>query len=156
MQVNDMAIPQPTGAELEVMAVLWEISDHEALKLSQIHQRIQQRRKEHSEPLPALTTISTILRKMVTRGLLIEVRLQNGQVTRVLQSERRSTLFPVKSPQTAYQVACKPKEAVSHLFRILVNSYPTSQRYAALLDVAEVLGLDQDIIRKIEKMLPRV
>jgi len=156
MQASETAILQPTGAELEVMAVLWEISAHEALKLSQIHQRIQQRRKEYKEPLPALTTISSTLRRMVTKGLLTEVRLQNGQVTKVLQSESRSTLFPIKSPQTAYQAACKPGEAMSHLFRILVNSYPTNQRYTALLDVAEVLGLDQDAIRKIEKMLPKV
>jgi hypothetical protein len=153
-------LPPPTSGEIEVLAVLWATVDSEGrykpLRLSEIHATICERRKEHHEPLPALTTISSILRGALARGLLREMRLtKGGEAEEVEPMTVRSTLHATRSPMTAYAPACEPHQALLPLFRILTEACPTDKRVELLLELVKLLNLESADLKRLHQELPR-
>ena len=78
MKERTLTLPTTTGPELEMLGALWapetggEASpepelNQKPLKLSQVCDRIEKRRERFGEPLPAVTTVSSTLRKTGAR-----------------------------------------------------------------------------------------
>ena len=135
-------LPPPTSSELEALTVLWRNTDdvgaYKPMRLSEIHAAICERRKEHHEPLPALTTVSSVLRGALVRGLLREMRLsRGGEAEKIEPVAVRSTLHATRSPMTAYAPACEPNHALLPLFRILTEACPPGKRVDLLLELTE-------------------
>lgn len=150
-------LPPPTSGELDCLAVLWEAEDQgqRALRLSEIHGRLGARREELGEAPPALTTVSTYVRSMVTKGLLNEVVLTNsGRPVEAPRIRVRGMLTPkTRSPHNAYQAAFDPGRVLAQTFRALVSSYPPGRRHQALLDFARALGVSTRTVRKLEELV---
>jgi predicted transcriptional regulator len=149
--------PTPTGAELEVLSILWALRPGEmALKLARVHERIGKKRAAFDQPPPALTTVSTTLRNAVAKGLLREVRITPEGVQPFVRTAARSSLIsPRAAPKVAYQAAYTASEVMAQMYRDLANAYPPEQRYQAIVDMAEALALPADTIAKIKKLLPK-
>jgi hypothetical protein len=155
-------VPLPTGPELEVQGILraQNESDEQSgkkaptpLKLAQVRDAIE-RRRGPNEPPPPLTTLSSTLRNAVAHGLLKEYRLTGGQPQEVSRSAARA-FGAVRSPQTGYVAAYTPEEVMTPLFRQLAKVYPPGQRYHPVIHMARALDLPDDIIDKLEKLLPK-
>lgn len=155
----------PSPGELDCLAVLWA-SPEPALKLSEIHRLVGERRQRYGEAPPALTTVSSQLRGLVEKGHLIEVMVrEDGElvaassdlpVVRVRGAVRTrgSYLAPAKrSPLTGYRVACEPGQAMEQIFRDLAEAYPPGRREQALLDFARNLEFPEKTIKKLERLL---
>jgi predicted transcriptional regulator len=150
-------VPTPTGAELEALSILWALQPGEmALKLAQVHDRIGKKRAAFDQPPPALTTVSTTLRNAVSKGLLQEVKITPEGVQPFVRSASRTSLIsPRSAPKVAYQAAYTASAVMAQMFRDLANAYPLAQKYQAIVDMAEALGLPAETIAKIKKLLPR-
>src|SRR5262245_34263256 len=98
-------LPSPNAGELDVLGVLWSerASSKKPLKLSEIHRRVIERRMEHQDPLPALTTVSTHLRSLLAKGLIQEVLASMPASSRSPVRTRGMLTPPTRSPLTGYQ-----------------------------------------------------
>src|SRR5436190_24072535 len=112
-------IAPPSAGEMDCLAVLWAAHAHgeEALKLSEIHDRVGQRRLEFGEAPPAPTTVSTYLRSLLAKRLVQDVlKPEPGEAvaeadapaTPVRTRSGRGILPPTRSPRTAYQAVESP------------------------------------------------
>lgn len=148
----------PTTGELEVLAVLWSEQESKgdqdcAMRLSEIHRSVRQRREAYGETPPALTTVSTYLRSALAKQFLVEVRRTvDGKVMPLRGMRARGALSTSRSPLTAYQTRIKPKDVFTHTFEAIIESYPPGERIQALTDFAEAMGLPQQTIKEIEKL----
>ncbi len=136
-----------------MLSVLWDVKEGEALKLSEVHRRLSERRAHYGEPAPALTSVSSTLRAAVARGLLTEMRLIGGTPVEVSRGGR-AMLHATRSPHTAYVAAHAPGAVLLPVFRTLTEAYPPALRSQALLDMARALDLPEDVRHKIEKLIP--
>lgn len=147
-------IELPTGAETEVLSVLWEVPKDHALKLSEIHQAVVARREKQELGPPALTTVSSTLRGALGKKLLREMRVTSEGVQPAPRVSAPS-LVASRSPQTAYQANVSPSEVMVPLFRLFANAYPEKDRREALVDMARALELPEEVVDKIKKVLPK-
>jgi hypothetical protein len=155
--LND--ILPPTGPEVEVLSAMWRNVDAEGrynpMRLSEVHTAICERRNEHREPLPALSTISSTLRAALTRGLLREMRITKAGNEEVEPATVRSTLHATRSPQTAYIPACEPQQALLPLFRILTEAVPPEKRVELLLELVKEMKLPSGDLKRLHQVLAR-
>lgn len=137
----------PTTGELDCLAALWEAQEQgsDALKLSEIKNRIATRREQFGEPPPALTTVSTYLRSAAAKRLLDEVRLlDDGSVMPITVARSRGALSATRSPRTAYRPAFSPGAVFHRTFEAIIQAYPPGSRTEALADFARALGLSKE------------
>lgn len=148
-------LPSPNAGELDVLGVLWEerMQGGKALKLSEIHRRVGERRLIHQDPLPALTTVSTHLRSLLAKGLIQEVHASLPTSPRSPVRTRGMLTPPTRSPLTGYQALHAPGEVLFRTMRGLTVSYPAEQRVDALLDFASVIGLSAENTAKLEQIV---
>ena len=159
------ALTPPNPGELDCLAVLWA-SPEPALKLSEIHQLVGGRRRRYGEAPPALTTVSSQLRGLVEKGLLVEVTVgEDGRPVEATPEQpvvrvrgavctRGSYLAPAKrSPLTGYRAACEPGPALDQIFKDLAEAYPPDRRLQALIDMARCLAVPETTIRQLEELL---
>jgi predicted transcriptional regulator len=151
------ASQEPNTGEIDCLAVLWEARAQDparVMKLSEIHEKVAQRRQEFGEPPPALTTVSTYLRSALAKRLLVETRLDDqGKATPLVAVRTRGALSSSRSPKTAYRPAYEPGEVFRSTFQAIASSYPQSKRNQALVDFARAMDLPAETVKKIEKLL---
>ncbi|MCI0637477.1 MAG: hypothetical protein L0Y72_22385 [Gemmataceae bacterium] len=149
-----MAVPQPTGPELEILTVIWgQPEENLPLKLGQIYDLVKERRERFGEPAPAITTVSSTLRSAVARGLLTELRLTGGEAVPVSPVRVRGTLHPTRSPQTAYKHAADPAVALRPMLKILADAFPEKDRAQGLIEFARALQLPEKTVKELRKVL---
>jgi len=155
----------PNPGELDCLAVLWA-SRKKALKLSEIHQLVGERRRRYGEAPAALTTVSSQLRGLVEKGLLLEVAVrEDGKPMKAAPEEpivrvrgavrtRGSYLAPAKrSPLTGYRAACAPRLALEQIFRDLAEAYPSEDRCQAVIDMARTVAVSDATLMKLKALL---
>jgi hypothetical protein len=144
----------PTGAELEILAILWALGNEDALKLSEIHSRIGKGRRAQGLPEPAITTVSSALRGALAKGLLREVRrTSDSSIVAAPRSAVRTPLLSTRSPQTAYQAAHAPGPVLQPILKALADSYPEPLRRQAIIDLALAMELPDADIDRLKKAL---
>ena len=144
--------PSPSAGELDCLVILWESAEDgfEALRLSDVRQRMIDRREKMGEPGPAVSTVSTYLRGGVAKGLLEEVRINtSGKV--VATSRSRGVMRSTRSPRTAYRAAVTPQEVFRHTILAIAEAYPRSKRLFLLVDVARELGIPDRTISQLDE-----
>ena len=150
-------VPQdPTTGEIDCLAVLWDAREQGtlALKLSQITERVTERRKHFGEPPPALTTVSTYLRSAAAKRLLDEVRLlDDGSIMPISGMRSRGALSATRSPRTAYRPVFGPGQVFQRTFEAIIQAYPPGRRGEALGDFAKALGLPKKTIEAIQALV---
>jgi len=145
-------LQEPTTGEIDCLAVIWRAAEQgkPALKLSEIHALVGERRRQFGELPPALTTVSTYLRVALAKRLVVEVRLSDsGQVVPMTGVRTRGALPAARSPRTAYQAAYPPGQVFRRTFEGIVHAYPPGQRPQALLDLALALELSPERIKEL-------
>lgn len=155
---DDDGPQDPTTGELDCLAVLWDAREQgtRALKLSQISDKITERRKHFGEPAPALTTVSTYLRSAAAKRLLDEVRLlDDGTVMPRSGARSRGALSATRSPRTAYSPAFEPGEVFQRTFEAIIQAYPPGRREEALRDFARAFKLSEEKIAEIQAIVSR-
>jgi predicted transcriptional regulator len=147
----------PTPGELDCLAVLWEareLEQKDAMKLSEIHERVGKRRQEFGEPPPALTTVSTYLRSATSKRLLEEVRRdESGNTTPMVAIRTRGALSSSRSPRTAYKVSHEPGVVLHRTMQAIIQAYPPGKRHQALGDFARAMGLPPKTVEEIKKLV---
>jgi len=147
----------PTPGELDCLAVMWEAREmehKEAMKLSEIHERVTKRRQEFGETPPALTTVSTYLRSATSKRLLEEVRTdESGHTSPFSAIRTRGALSSSRSPRTAYRVPHEPGVVLHRTMQAIIQAYPPGKRPQALADFAKAMGLPQKTIKEVEKLV---
>jgi hypothetical protein len=151
-------VPQdPSPGELDCLAVMWEareMEQKEAMKLSEIHERVAKRRREFGETSPALTTVSTYLRSATSKRLLQEVRTdESGNASPFTPLRTRGALSSSRSPRTAYRVPHEPGAVLYRTMQAIIQAYPPGKRLGALADFARAMELPARTIREIEKLM---
>jgi hypothetical protein len=156
------ALPAPNAGELDVLAVLWQEAEGEGrlLQLSEVYRRVCERRRRYGEPEPALTTVSTHLRKLaVEKGLIEEVVPARGGGPAAAAGApirtRGSYRPPTRSPLTSYRARHGPAEVLRSTLYGLAEAYPPTaqRRLDALLDFAQVLGLPAPTLQKLTRLI---
>src|SRR5262245_40675977 len=109
-QGGSTPLQAPNAGELDVYSVLWaeRLGEDRPLRLSEVHERVKERRRGFGEPEPALTTISTHLRALVHKGLAEETLAgvaRPGPGPRV----RGGLTPPTRSPRTPGTERCTPR-----------------------------------------------
>jgi hypothetical protein len=178
---GEAVLASPQAGEIECLAVLWQAhADGEtALRLSEIHRRIGKRRADSQEsPPPALTTVSTQLRSLASKGLIQEVVVDSTGKTPGTPRVRTGGLLtpPTRSPLTGYRASYEPGEVLLQTYRGLARVYPkdgvlraladfaraidvpgqpfaNNEKQQSLLEVARALHLPDETVRKLEKIL---
>lgn len=146
--------------ELDCLVALWQAQaeGEQALKLSEIHDRIGRRRAALGQGVPALTTISTYLRTLLLKKLVREVTIEDTTQETPRHGAVRvrgivSAQPPARSPRTGYRAALPPGETLKDSFKALADAYPPSARRQAVLDFARALALPDRLIKKLDKAL---
>src|SRR5688572_177869 len=100
----------PNAGELDVYSVLWaeRLGKDQPLRLSEVHDRVKERRRSFGEAEPALTTVSTHLRALVHKGLAEETTARPGPGPRV----RGGLTPPTRSPNTGYRALHTPGDVL--------------------------------------------
>jgi hypothetical protein len=147
-------LPAPNAGELDVLAVLWQEreGDSQPLKLSEVYKRVCKKRRQHGDPEPALTTVSTHLRKLTEKKLIQEVTGAPAS-SRSFGQNRGMLTPPTRSPLTSYQAIYGPREVLFTTFKALAAAYPPDRRRDSLVDFAFALGLPGELIQKVQKIL---
>lgn len=148
-----------SAGETDCLAVLWEAhaGGEAALKLSEVHRRVCGRREQNREAPPALTTVSTYLRTLVTKKLLQEIVVGDANRAVTYPPPTRGVLPTTRSPRTGYRAAHPPGEVLEETFKALVRMYPEAERWKAVVDFARAtLKLPEKKIRELEVLLRRV
>ena len=153
--MSSASINPPTPAELEILQLLWPLSDSEAKRLSDVHRMVVEYRQGHHQPEPAITTVSSALRSALAKGLLREVRLVGGTAKPAPATMTRG-LVASRSPQTAYQAAVKAEEILQPQITQLIELCPEGERKALLLMLLAAFGVPEDAAKKIEVILRKV
>jgi predicted transcriptional regulator len=150
---DELEVPNP--GELEVLATLWaeELAGNRPLKLSEVHRRVCAMRREHGDPEPALTTISTHLRKLSDKDLIRAVKAGDGPPQRQAGGTRGMLTPATRSPNTSYQALHQPGDVLFTTFQALAAAYPRQRRREALLDFARALELSSETLQKLHKLL---
>jgi hypothetical protein len=145
----------PNAGELEVLAALWaeRLEGDRPLKLSEVHRRVCATRREHGDPEPALTTVSTHLRKLTDKELIRAVTATDGSPQRQAGGTRGMLTPATRSPNTSYQALHEPGDVLFTTFRALAAAYPHQRRREALFDFARALDLSGETLQKLHKLL---
>ena len=113
------------------------------MKLSQIHQQLNERREKAGDAPAAVSTVSTWLRSLASKGLLIERVLGTshsaGEPSAYVRT--RGMIPTSRSPHTGYEVAHPPGAVLGKTFKALADAYPPGQRAQAIVDFAHALDL---------------
>jgi hypothetical protein len=146
--------------ELECLAVLWQAhaDGEQALKLSEIRDRISARRAGGTPTFPALTTISTYLRGLVSKKLVRDVIVEDTIEETPKHGPVRvrgivSVPPPPRSPRTGYRAALTPGDALRDTLKLLADAYPAAERPTAVVDFARAAGLPERLVKRLEKAL---
>ena len=151
-------IQTPTPGELDVLAAVYEMVEDQAddtpLRLTEIHERVGTRRASYGEEPPALTTVSSQLRSLVTKGLLLDQQgSQSGSAGQGVVRTRGMFSPSGRSSSSGYRPAYEVGELLRDSFIGLASAYPEKQRYRALVDFAKALDLPESKVKKLEKLL---
>src|SRR6266545_2366939 len=147
-----------SGNELDILAALWaaQAEGVPALKLAEIHRRINERRAAMGQAPIQPTTVSTYLRSMSERKLLKQVTVEDagpeGQ-RQTFTSDVRGLIPTSRSPKTGYEAAHTPAVVLERTFQALADAYPADKRLQALVDFARALGLPQETVDDLDKWL---
>lgn len=141
----------PSTSELDCLSVLWRGTaapgSSRAMRVSEIHRDVCERRRQHGETEPTLVTISTQIRSLLQKNLVRCVVAPSGKqdtTAREVNVRTRGMLSPApRSPLTAYQYALAPGEVLQTTFRAIVEAYPDDERPQALADFAQALATTQ-------------
>jgi hypothetical protein len=146
------ALPAPSAGELDVLGVFWEEEQGEGrrLQLAEVYRRVCERRRRFGEAEPALSTVSTHLRKLLGKGLLEESSAPRSAGPARPIRLRGGYTPPTRSPLTSYRARHGPGEVLRTTFRGLAAAYPPCQRLNALLDFARALDLPAAVLVKLE------
>jgi hypothetical protein len=130
--------------------VLWSAEEDAALaqpalprahKPQQIRELLLAHREQRGEDIldPKVTTVSTMLRSMVEKRLLREVRLlPNG--TMLVYSPGGGLLRGNRSPHTAYQTAFPPEVVLGPFLADIVQLFPAQRKKYVLTVLFELLS----------------
>lgn len=149
-----------SGNELDILAALWaaQAEDIPALKLAEIHRRINERRAAAGQAPIQPTTVSTYLRSMTERKLLDQVTVEDagpGGQRQTYASDERGLIPTSRSPKTGYKPAHDPAAVLEKTFQALADAYPPDRRWQALLDFARAIGLPKETVADLEKWLKK-
>lgn len=153
---TDVELEAPSAGELDVLGVLFAERQKEdrPLQLSEVHGRVCQRREEFGEAKPALTTVSTHLRNLVSKNLIEEVTREGAVPTRGNAPRTRGGMTPpTRSPLTSYRALHEPGAVLSSTFRGLAAAYPDKDRLRMLIDVAQSLDVADEVLKKLEAIV---
>jgi hypothetical protein len=133
----------PGAGELDVLGVFWaeQPGEQRSLQLSEVYRKVCERRRQFGEAEPALSTVSTHLRKLVAKGLLEESSTSRPVARDQPIRFRGGYTPPTRSPFTSYRVRYRPGEVLGTTFQGLAAAYPPAQRLEALIDFARALGV---------------
>ncbi len=150
-----------SGNELDILAALWaaQAEGIPAMKLAEIHRRINERRAAARQAPIQPTTVSTYLRSMTDRKLLNQVTVDiagpEGQ-RQTYASNERGLVPTSRSPKTGYEAAHDPAEVLAKTLQALADALPPDERrWKALLDFANALGLPKETVEDLEKWLKK-
>jgi hypothetical protein len=150
-----------SGNELDILAALWaaQAGGTPALKLAEVHQRINDRRAGLGQAPIQPTTVSTYLRSMTDRGLLNQVTVEDAgpEGERQTYAVRVRGLVPTsRSPKTGYQAAHGPDVVLAKTLQALADAFPCDEsRWKALLTFARALGMSEETAGDLEKWLKK-
>ena len=149
------SIPTPTPSELDILAVLWQaVTDEgaDALRVSDIHPLVASRRGRHGEAEPSPVTISSQLRGLSAKGLVLAV-VVGGSSGKSREAVRTRGLLraSTRSPLTGYRPTHSPSEVLQATFEALASAYPETQQTQALIDFAKALKLPKRVVQDVEK-----
>jgi hypothetical protein len=145
---NSMAdFTPPSNSELDCLVVLWTHAagpeSGKALRVSEIHRDVCERRRANGEPEPTVVTISSQVRSLLQKHLVRSVvsgAPDSDAVNREAAFRTRGMLSPAtRSPLTAYQFLHPPGEVLQSTFSAMISAYPESERPQALVDFADAL-----------------
>jgi hypothetical protein len=152
-------LPAPNAGELDVLGVLWQEKQGEnlPLQLSEVYRRVCERRRKYGEPEPALTTVSTHLRNLIDKKLIEEfvASRQAGSPSAAgpLVRTRGGYRPPTRSPFTSYRAVYEPGQVLYTTFYGLAEAYPPEKPLNALLDFARALGLPEETLGRLVKVV---
>jgi hypothetical protein len=122
------------------------------VRLSDVHRGVMKRREQLGGSLPALTTISTQLRTLKSKGLIRETTI--GAAADEPERKRRGMLTPTtRSPLTGYRTAYPPEVVLGPTFRELATAFPAGHRAACVLRCVLASGYDQKTAAAVAQVL---
>jgi hypothetical protein len=145
----------PSAGEMDVLHVLWteHLGSDQALQLSEIHRRVCERRRQLSDPEPALTTTSSQL-KSLSEKKLIGADSPSAAPRPVVRT--RGGLTPAsRASASNYRALHPPGDVLFGWFKGLIAAYPQEKRLESLLDFARALGVSAECLHGLQEVVER-